>query len=145
MAIALRAGRMCAVQAIATGRAPRPRHGYGACRLLGRARLVPRPLTIGLAAPFARPTRTLVTLAAIVFSVTAVIFGSGLSTSLDRVQADLSHQASEQVHVFLAGHQGLSMINGHSSVKLSLAAQEHAHRRPPRGAIVGTVRQRHLA
>jgi putative ABC transport system permease protein len=48
-AIALRAGRMSSVQAIATGRAPRPRHGYGVLRLLGRdplARLVPRPVTM---------------------------------------------------------------------------------------------------
>ena len=53
--LALRAGRMSAVQAIATGRAPRPAHGYAAHRLLGRARLLPRPVTIGLAGPFARP------------------------------------------------------------------------------------------
>ena len=72
--LALRAGRMSAVQAIATGRAPRPAHGYAAHRLLGRARL-PRPVTIGLAGPFARPSRTMVTLAAIVFGVIAVTFG----------------------------------------------------------------------
>ena len=125
-AIALRAGRMSAVQAIATGRAPRPAHGYGAHRLLGQARLLPRPVSIGLAGPFARPARTLVTLAAIVFGVTTVIFGFGLRTSLDRVQANLSHAASEQVQVFLAGRQGPVVINGHSSAKLSLAAQEHA-------------------
>jgi ABC-type lipoprotein export system ATPase subunit len=58
--LALRAGRMSAVQAIATGRAPRaearvrraPGAGPGpgpGCR---------RPVTIGLAGPFARPTRT---------------------------------------------------------------------------------------
>ncbi|HEX9529209.1 MAG TPA: ABC transporter permease, partial [Streptosporangiaceae bacterium] len=125
-AIALRAGRMSAVQAIATGRAPRPAHGYGAHRLLGQARLLPRPVTIGLAGPFARPARTLVTLAAIVFGVTTVIFGFGLRTSLDRVQADLSRTASEQVQVFLAGRQGPAVINGQSSARLSLAAQEHA-------------------
>jgi len=122
--IALRAGRMSAVQAIATGRAPRPKHGYGVHRLLARTRL-PRTVTIGLAGPFARPTRTLVTLAAIVFGGTAVIFGFGLSTSLDRVQADLSRAASEQVQVFLAGRQGPIVINGKSSATLSLAAQEH--------------------
>jgi putative ABC transport system permease protein len=55
-----------------------------------------------------------------------VIFGFGLRTSLYRVQADLSHAASEQVQVFLAGRQGSVVINGHSSAKLSLAAQEHA-------------------
>jgi putative ABC transport system permease protein len=124
--IALRAGRMSAVQAIAAGRAPRAAHGYGAHRLLGRARHLPRPVTIGLAGPFARPTRTLVTLAAIVFGGTAVIFAAGLRTSLNRIQADLSHATSEQVQILLGGHQGLVLINGKSTAKLSLATQEHA-------------------
>jgi putative ABC transport system permease protein len=126
MAIALRAGRMSAVQAIATGRAPRPAHGYGVHRLLGRAHLLPRPVTIGLAGPFARPGRTLVTLAAIVFGGTAVIFAAGLSTSLSRAQAELSRASSEQVQIQLGGRQGLLIINGHSSTKLSLGTQEHA-------------------
>ena len=78
------------MQAIAAGRAPRPKHGYGAHRLLGRASLLPRPMTIGLAGPFARPARTLVTLAAIAFGGTAVIFGFGLGASLNQIQADLS-------------------------------------------------------
>jgi putative ABC transport system permease protein len=127
--IALRAGRMSAVQAIATGRAPRPGHGYRALRLLGRnrlARLLPRPVTIGLAGPFARPARTLVTLAAVSCGVTSVIFGFGLSTSLNRIQADLSHAASDQVRVLLGGHQGLALVNGQSPAGLSLSAQEHA-------------------
>ncbi len=125
-AIALRAGRMSAVQAIATGRAPRAARGYRAHRLLGRARHLPRPVTIGLAGPFARPSRALVTLAAIVFGVTAVIFAAGLRTSLNRIQADLSRATSEQVQVLLAGHQGLVQVNAKSSVPVSLAAQEHA-------------------
>ena len=100
--LALRAGRMSAVQAIATGRAPRPAHGYGAHRLLGRARLLPRPVTIGLAGPFARPSRTMVTLAAIVFGVVAVTFGVGLGASLDRVYNDLS-LTPEQVQVNIPG------------------------------------------
>jgi putative ABC transport system permease protein len=83
-------------------------------------------VTIGLAGSFARPARTLVTLAAIVFGVTAVIFAAGLRTSLNRVAADQSRAASEQVQVLLGGHQGLVLINGKSSAKLSLAAQEHA-------------------
>src|SRR5262249_35738424 len=44
----------------------------------------------------------------------------------NRVQADLSHAASEQGNVLLGGRQGLVLINGHSSAKLTLAAQEHA-------------------
>jgi putative ABC transport system permease protein len=128
--LALRAGRMSAVQAIATGRAPRPAHGYAAHRLLGRARL-PRPVTIGLAGPFARPSRTAVTLAAIVFGVIAVTFGAGVGASVDRVYNDLN-LTPEQVQVNIPGAPG---PGGGSAVKTgpgpgmslpSLAAQERA-------------------
>jgi len=97
---ALRAGRMSATQAIATGRAPRAAHGYLAHRLLGKARRVPRAATIGLAAPFSRPGRTGVTAVAIVFGAVAVTFGTGLSVSLDRVYSDLrlSDTAPLRVH-----------------------------------------------
>ena len=106
--LALRAGRMSAVQAIATGRAPRPKHGYAAHRVLGRgpwARL-PRSVTIGLAGPFARPTRTAITLAAILFGGIAVTFGAGLGISLNRVYNDLSHSATEPVQVTIPGAPG---------------------------------------
>jgi putative ABC transport system permease protein len=126
--LALRAGRMSAVQAIATGRAPRPAHGYGAHRLLGRARLLPRPVTIGLAGPFARPSRTMVTLAAIVFGVIAVTFGVGLGASLDRVYNDLN-LTPEQVQVnFPGGPASGSVVKGAGPGPAvpSLAAQERA-------------------
>jgi putative ABC transport system permease protein len=107
LAPALRAGRLSAVQAIATGRAPRAAHGYGAHRVLsalhGRARRLPRPLTLGLAAPFARPARTLVTLVAILLGGAAVTFAAGLASSLNRVAADLSHAQAEPVQVSLPG------------------------------------------
>ncbi len=76
--------------------------------MLGRgpwARL-PRPVTIGLAGPFARPTRTAITLAAIVFGGIAVTFGAGLGASLNRVYDDLSHSAAEPVQVFIPGAPG---------------------------------------
>jgi putative ABC transport system permease protein len=125
LAISMRAGRMSAAQAITTGRAPLRNHGYGALRLLGRARLLPRPVSIGLAGPFARPTRTLVTLTAIVLGVTAVIFGFGLSTSLNRVAADLDRSAA-QVQVFIAGREGPAILNGQTAAQMSLAAQDRA-------------------
>src|SRR5580693_1304029 len=137
--LALRAGRMSAVQAIATGRAPRPKHGYAAHRVLGRgpwARL-PRSVTIGLAGPFARPTRTAITLAAILFGVIAVTFGAGLGISLNRVYNDLSRSATEPVQVNIPGAPGQN--GGGVQVKAapgsgsgpgpglpSLAAQERA-------------------
>ena len=80
---ALRAGRLSAAEAIAAGRAPRAGRGYAAHRLAARLRL-PRPAGLGLAAPFARPARTAVTLAAIAFGATAVIFAFGLSSAEPR-------------------------------------------------------------
>jgi putative ABC transport system permease protein len=137
--LALRAGRMSAVQAIATGRAPRPKHGYAAHRVLGRgpwARL-PRSVTIGLAGPFARPTRTAITLLAILFGGIAVTFGAGLGASLNRVYDDLQHSTTEPVQVNIPGAPGQNRGPGDGAVQVgpgpdsgqavpSLAAQEHA-------------------
>ena len=96
---AVRAGRMSAVQAIATGRAPRPSHGYFAHRALARFAAAPRAVTLGLAAPAARPARTLVTAAAIVFGAAAVTFGAGLAHSLDKAFAETSTASSLPVQV----------------------------------------------
>jgi putative ABC transport system permease protein len=112
---ASRAGRLSATAAIATGRAPRPSRGYAAHRLLGRARLLPRPVTIGLAGPFARPGRTLVTLAAILFGGLAVTFGTGLGTSLNRVGTDLALAGAEHVQIGLAGQSGQQPSPGQPS------------------------------
>jgi len=103
---ASRAGRLNAVQAIATGRAPRLSHGYAAHRLLSRARVLPRPVTLGLAAAFARPGRTLVTLAAILSGAVAVTFGAGLGTSLNRVGTDMALASVQHVEIGLAGPSG---------------------------------------
>jgi putative ABC transport system permease protein len=122
---ALRAGRLSPVQAIATGRAPRTARGYGAHRLLGRARWLPRPLTLGLAAPFARPGRTVVTLVAVLLGGTAVTFAAGLATSLDRVATDLSHAQAEPVQVGLPG-QGAMVQRADAPPLPSPAAQQRA-------------------
>jgi putative ABC transport system permease protein len=116
---ALRAGRLSAVAAIATGQAPPEGRGYAAHRLLGRLRL-PRPVTIGLAAPFARPARTAVTLAAIVFGATAVIFAVGLDSSLAKAAEGQTHAHSEQVQVSLAN--GSSLQAGSSQDSRLVAA-----------------------
>jgi putative ABC transport system permease protein len=99
---AARAGRLSAVQAIAAGRAPGAGRGFAAHRLLGRLRL-PRPVTIGLAAPFARPARAAVTLAAVLVGATVVTLTVGLSGSLSEIVNGLTRSASEQVHVVYIG------------------------------------------
>ena len=96
---ASRAGAMSPVQAIATGRAPKPKHGFFAQRLLARLTGVPRPVTLGFASPAARPGRTFVTVAAVLFGAAAVTFGVGLSTSLNRVYDDISGAARLPVRV----------------------------------------------
>ena len=99
---ALRAGRLSAVQAIAAGRAPRGGRGRAASRLLARVRL-PRPVTMGLAAPFARPSRAAVTLVVIVLGACAVTLAAGLGGSLTRVVYGLSLAKTEQVQVSYLG------------------------------------------
>jgi putative ABC transport system permease protein len=95
---ALRAGRLSATQAIAAGRAPRAGRGYAAHRLAAQLRL-PRPVGIGLAAPFARPARTAVTLAAIASGTTALIFAVGLHSSLSRAAASQTLSATVPVQI----------------------------------------------
>jgi putative ABC transport system permease protein len=100
---AIRAGRLSTIQAIATGRAPQSGRGYAAHRLFGRLPL-PRPITIGLAAPFARPSRTLLTLAAVLLGATTVTFAVGLTSSLTRLLNGISHQQAEPVQIQMPGN-----------------------------------------
>jgi putative ABC transport system permease protein len=102
---ALRAGRLSATQAIAAGRAPNAGRGYAVHRLAARLRL-PRPVGLGLAAPFARPARTLVSLAAIAFGATAVIFAFGLSASLGRAAGYQHLSATVPVEIQQNGPAG---------------------------------------
>jgi putative ABC transport system permease protein len=86
----LRAGRLSAVAAIAAGQAPPASpslviwRGYRTHRLAGRLAL-PRPVTIGLAAPFSRPARSVVTLAALTFGLAGVVFAASLNASIHKI------------------------------------------------------------
>jgi len=96
---ALRAGRLSAVQAIAAGRAPRLGHGYAAQRVLAGVTWLPRAVTLGFAAPFARPARAMVTVLAVLFGAVAVTFGVGLASSLDRAYDEISQSSAIPVQV----------------------------------------------
>jgi putative ABC transport system permease protein len=123
VAPSIRAGRLSATAAIAAGRAPRQGHGYAAHRMFGRLRL-PRPVTIGLAGPFARPARTAMTLVAVLLGATAVTFAVGLSTSLNRVVGGLSHSAQEPVQVYTNSPNSPTFTAGQQrTVSAALAAQ----------------------
>ncbi|WP_026208873.1 ABC transporter permease [Catelliglobosispora koreensis] len=89
-AAAARAGRLRTVEVLAVGRTPGPGRGQWASRLSARLPL-PRPMTLGLAYPFARVLRSATIVAAIAFGAAAATFSVGLGSSLNQVQATESH------------------------------------------------------
>jgi putative ABC transport system permease protein len=74
---ALRAGRLSAAEAVSAGAVPHRGRALGVQRILARTSL-PRPVSLGLGLPFARPGRSALTLAAVSFGVAAVTFACGL-------------------------------------------------------------------
>ena len=108
---ALRAGRLCTVEALAVGRAPRTGRGRWAQRLAARLPL-PRAVTLGLAAPFARPVRSAALLAAVVFGTTAATFAIGLTSSASAVTTARNPQDSIPVSVFLGGDGPVQVAKG---------------------------------
>jgi putative ABC transport system permease protein len=89
-AAAARAGRLRTVDVLAVGRTPGPGRGRWAARLAAGLPL-PRPVTLGLAHPFAHVVRSVTIIAAIAFGVAAATFAVGLGASLTEVQATESH------------------------------------------------------
>jgi putative ABC transport system permease protein len=87
---AVRAGRLPAVQAIVAGQAPRAGRGAVPYRLAARLPL-PETVTVGLAAPFSRPARSAVTLAALLFGLTGVVLGTSLNTSIHKINNSAFH------------------------------------------------------
>ncbi|MBT2511831.1 FtsX-like permease family protein [Streptomyces sp. ISL-98] len=102
-ASAWRAGRLRTVDALAVGRTPSPGRGRRAAQLTARLPL-PRPVSMGLARPFARPARAISMVAAIVFGATAVTFAVGLGSSLTQVMSARDHNAAD-VTIGMTGPQ----------------------------------------
>jgi putative ABC transport system permease protein len=97
---AVRAGRLSASQVMVAGQAPRAGRGYAPYRLFGRLPL-PRPVTLGLGAPFARPARAAVAFVVILFGTAAVVYAVGLTSSLDRAAGGSRRAIPGQVQVLL--------------------------------------------
>ncbi|MFE1291519.1 FtsX-like permease family protein [Streptomyces sp. NPDC058751] len=93
---ALRAGRLRTVEAIAVGRAPRTTRGQWAHRAAGRLPL-PRPVTYGLASPFAHPVRAIAMVLAVTFGTVAATFAVGLTQSLNAVASAQDPEESADV------------------------------------------------
>ena len=95
---ALRAGRLRTVEAIAAGRTPRPGRGRVIRHLAGRLP-VPRSVSLGLANPFNRPSRSATMAAAVVLGTIGVTFGAGLAISLGDIQNGINRRSPGAVVV----------------------------------------------
>ncbi|BFV54967.1 hypothetical protein KCMC57_up00710 [Kitasatospora sp. CMC57] len=102
MVPALRAHRLPAARAISAGAAPRTGRGLRVQRMLGATRL-PRPVSLGLGQPFARPARTLLTLAAIVLGVTTVTLSTGLTSTMAAFGNVGKEDGGTRIHVTTGG------------------------------------------
>ncbi|MFK4086640.1 FtsX-like permease family protein [Kribbella sp. NPDC020789] len=96
---ALRARSLSAAQAISAGSAAQAGRGLRAQRRLSGSRL-PRPLSLGLGLPFARPGRTALTLAAVVLGVMSVTLAVGLGKSLTTYQTAASRAGAVDLAIF---------------------------------------------
>ncbi|MEV0411224.1 FtsX-like permease family protein [Streptomyces sp. NPDC050448] len=92
LAPALRAGRLRTIEAIAVGHTPRAGRGRVIRHLLGRLPL-PRAVSLGLANPFSRPSRSATMAAAVVLGTIGVTFGVGLAISLSAIQNDMNRRS----------------------------------------------------
>ncbi|MFE4520142.1 FtsX-like permease family protein [Kitasatospora sp. NPDC056783] len=99
-AAAARAGRLRTVDALAVGRTGggTRRDAFAARAAALAVRLpLPRPLSLGLAQPFARPARAAGMFAAVLFGTTAAVFAVGMGGTMGWVQEAKSHAAGDVV------------------------------------------------
>ncbi|MFE9168988.1 ABC transporter permease [Streptomyces kebangsaanensis] len=100
---AARAHRLSAARAISAGSAPRAGRALGIQRRLAGSRL-PRPVSLGVGLPFARPGRSGLTLAAVVLGVATVTFATGLGTTMTRFGDAGRDDFQVTVYAGRAGH-----------------------------------------
>ncbi|WP_042409589.1 ABC transporter permease [Streptacidiphilus carbonis] len=140
---AVRARRLPAAVAISAAGVQRTGRALAAQRRLGGSRL-PRPVSLGLGWPFARPGRTALTLSTVVVGVTAATLAIGLSASVlgfnraqnqqDRVQVTVAvdNPASpqhppapvhtdEQLFALLRALPGVARVSAQASVRTRMA------------------------
>ena len=118
---AVRAGRLPAVAAITAGQAPRAGRGAVPYRLAARLRL-PETVTVGLAAPFSRPARSAVTLAALAFGLTGVVLGTSLNTSIHKINHSAIH-GQGQLQTAFPGRASAFTPSQAAAIRAAIRAQ----------------------
>lgn len=79
-------------------------------------------MTVGLAAPFSRPARSAVTLAALVFGLTGVVLGTSLNTSIHKINNSAFHGLG-QLEVGLNGRTNTLSPGQEAAVRAAIRAQ----------------------
>ncbi|WP_326834670.1 ABC transporter permease [Amycolatopsis rhabdoformis] len=142
---ALRARRLPATAAISAGSGPRFGRALTIQRRLAGLRL-PRSVSLGLGVPFARPARSVLTLAAIVLGVLTVTLSIGVTLSVNAYNSAMRPVHTDRVE-FLAGLPGDVQLppdapGPHPAPTLSDAADEAMLRSAPGSAGVAATSER---
>ncbi|MFF2147665.1 FtsX-like permease family protein [Kitasatospora sp. NPDC058190] len=120
-AAAARAGRLRTVDALAVGRTAGGTRRDALARSVAAlaARLpLPRPLSLGLAQPFARPARAAGMLAAVLFGTAAAVFAVGMGGTMSWVQ-----EAKNRDHADVVVHpQRSDAVPGSNAAAMPVAA-----------------------
>jgi putative ABC transport system permease protein len=136
LAPALRAGRLRTADAIAIGRSPNATRGRLVRRATGRLPLS-RPVSLGLANPFARPARSATMTAAVAMAAVTVTLGVGLTLSLNAVEKGRELDSSGSVVVQTGGMKpGPEATKPADPARISAAINAH----PGTRAFYGTAR-----
>jgi putative ABC transport system permease protein len=108
---ALRARGLPAAEAISAGSMQRRGRALRVQRWLGGLRL-PRPVSLGFGVPFARPARSLLTLAAVVLGVTTVTLAIGVTLSANQYNRAVRPVHTDRIEVLAGGVHGLAPLPG---------------------------------
>ncbi|MEV4313773.1 FtsX-like permease family protein [Actinocrispum sp. NPDC049592] len=103
---ALRARRLSAAQAISAGSTQRIGRALRIQRQLSGTRL-PRSVSLGLGVPFARPARSVLTLAAVVLGVMTVTLAVGVTMSMTAYDDAVRPSYNDRVELLAGRPQGL--------------------------------------
>jgi putative ABC transport system permease protein len=107
---ALRARRLPAAEAISAGSAPRVGRALVVQRWLSGTRL-PRSVSLGLGVPFARPARSMLTLAAVMLGVMTVTLAIGVTMSVTAYQEAVQPTHTDRVELLARRGEGGGMMS----------------------------------
>jgi putative ABC transport system permease protein len=123
---AVRAGRIPAAIAVSAGAAPSRGRALRAQRALAGMRL-PRPVSLGLGLPLARPARSAMTVTAVAFGVAAVTFAVGLDRTVNAYLADAEQTGAVDVEVPVPPGRSISLDGRPGTAKVTVTRFEQLH------------------